>query len=218
MADTAGTAYAPAVLLRILRWHTTHEPVYMRGVSEAAIARIRQFLEKAETADPTWFKKPSFVSGTQTGGSGEARRNLRYLATLVPRDVPEEDLAHAVWAVLGNPYMTVEDVAEILEGHSTEYTGTVLREAGTRLREGQTRAQVAKDLGVGLKMARQVAQFLGTDEAQAEALREHALRFLDERGEHSPYVFSAETGVSLQMAKKVLNAVKKGLRDGMGTA
>lgn len=193
-------------MLRALEWQAGHEPVYMVGVSEKAVGRIRSFLDKAEKAHPDRFLPPP-------DGSGAVRKGLRYLCTLIPLSVPDDRLASEVHAVLGNPAMAPVDVEIILGEYGAvrgEYTGRQLRHAGALLRTGARTHHVAQETGVCQREVKDISAYLDVQGAFRDRLWELALRFID-RGEHSPRTFSQESGVSPKVARGVLATVRRGM-------
>lgn len=188
--------------LRRLAWEAHHPPVCSRGVSAAALVRLKQFVGSAANADPGDFDHPA------QGGDADMRRRLRFLCALIPSDlVPDDGLPQAVHYLLGHPaHIPLELVRDVLAGHDQETSGAMLRKAGEMLRAGASNSEVSRELGLHRgNVVMPLANYLGAADAHDEWLRDQAIDVLEDGGD--PEHFASVTGLSEGRAEAVLREV-----------
>lgn len=139
-----------------------------------------------------------------------ARRVVRYLACLVPQEVPSSRLADLVCQVANHPQLPLEAVREILrgegEGEGREVSGTLLRAVADSLREGRSLADTAELTGVSLDVVKNVSAWLGVVEARSESLQDAADEWIATG--RSAREFSQAHGVGYTYARELLQSAR----------
>lgn len=145
------------------------EPDRHEGIcSDRRWARIAEMVGELEVAEPSDF-------APNGDGPASARRHLRYLACLIPEDVPDDQLAWRVHEVVGNTRLPIELVRSVLEGGSRgELPATTLRTIAGRLRRGDSYRKIAAEVGVDKDTALSVSQWLGHVDARRQWLARRA--------------------------------------------
>lgn len=184
------------------------KPVYHRGISDAAHSRIRRLIRKLSYADADKFASPPV-------GDASYRRSLRFLASLVSEEVPDEDMAMEVAGMLGGGKVDVHTVREILAGEGEvgerggETPAALLRRARLLLRDGVSQREIAKRLGIARQQVTDLSTFLGATEARREVLMDKAIDHVGEGG--TVTAFAEDNGISRNYAGKVIRETRKAL-------